>query len=159
MQKFWNARVLHCPTAPRTSGKTENCRYPLPERIEICRESKKYSFLMKIKSHCTFTRRIQSLSSGAIGKIWIQIIKTRSLTAIHIFKSYLVFLDLVFEAPSVPWMGRGGRAMLSTQKPLQVINKICQQEFNFSLAVKHFNSQSTTQLKFNFNGKIIFLTL
>lgn len=56
-------------------------------------------------------------------------------------------------------MRREQRAMLSTQKLLQVINKSCQQEFNFNLAAKHFNSPSATQLKFNSNGKVNFVTL
>lgn len=57
---------------------------PLCQKGQKSAENWKCSFLMKIKSHCTFTRRIQSLSSGAIGKIWIQISKTRSLTSIHV---------------------------------------------------------------------------
>lgn len=121
----------------------------------------KHSVLMKVKPQEHNFITVQSLlSSRTWGKNWIQSSKTRSLTLIYVLKvlpclprSWLwSYISAIYT-----WTGRKGRAMLSTHKLLQLINKSCQQRFHFNLVVKHFNSLWSMQL--SIKGKIIFLSL
>lgn len=160
---MWQTSASQSRPLPNTSQDKQNCENCKYHTVRNCAENLKRSFLMKIKSRYSFTRRIQSLlSHGTFSKTWIQTSKIRSLTSIDIHQALPCLPgSRLWSSINVlyTWMGKEGRAMLSTQKLLQVIKKSCQQEFNFNLAAKHFNSLPATQLKFNTNGKNIFLPL